>query len=68
MLKRGFSSRILLGMDVTRDRYVSYGGEPGLEYIISGFVPFLEKRGVSPDDIARMTAQNPRNALSFKKP
>ena len=67
MIQSGFSSRILLGMDVTRDRYVSYGGAPGLEYIISGFVSLLGERGVSPDDIARMTVQNPRNALSFKK-
>jgi predicted metal-dependent phosphotriesterase family hydrolase len=67
MILSGFCRQILLGMDVPRDRYVSYGGGPGLDYIMSGFVPLLEERGISPDDIAQMTVKNPAKALCFAK-
>ena len=67
MILDGFSRQVVLGMDLTRDRCVSYGGGPGLGYIMSDFIPMLEELGIDPDDCARMTVENPRHALCFMK-
>jgi phosphotriesterase-related protein len=38
MIEEGFENQILFGMDSTRDRYPSYKGKLGLDYVISTFL------------------------------
>jgi predicted metal-dependent phosphotriesterase family hydrolase len=66
MIEAGFGEQLLLGLDVTRERLPAYGGEGGLAYLASTFVPFLREQGVGEEDIHRMTVDNPREALSFR--
>jgi phosphotriesterase-related protein len=66
LIDAGHADRILLGMDVTRDRYLSYGGDFGLPYIVDRFLPFLRERGVGRRFIDMMTLSNPGRALALR--
>ncbi len=66
MLALGYEEQMLLSLDATNRRLKSYGGETGLDYILSSFLPMLRARGVSERQIARMTVLNPAAALSFR--
>lgn len=63
MLEAGFGERLLLGLDTTRPRLYSYGGIPGLSYIIKEFIPFMRKNGAAETDAFRFMVENP--ALVF---
>ena len=65
MLENGFEDKLLLGMDSTRERFLSYGGEFGLGYIIGKFIPMLKKAGVKEEQIRKMLINNPKRALRF---
>ncbi len=67
MIENGFQSRILIGMDSTRERFISYGGEVGLDYVLAVFAPKLKKSGVSDGHIEMITVKNPQRALSFEQ-
>ena len=48
MIEAGLGDRILLGNDLGRPSYWrSYGGGPGLDYVLTRFVPRLRDEGVS---------------------
>jgi len=64
MVDAGFGSRIVLGMDSTRERMKSYGGRVGLAHIAEYFVPMLKKRGIDDWCIEMITAKNPARALT----
>jgi phosphotriesterase-related protein len=66
MVDRGHGDRILLGLDVTRDRMVAYGGEVGLNYLSASFIPLLKESGVDGARVNGFMEENPRRALSFK--
>ncbi len=68
LLEKGFGAQITLGMDSTRERFLSYGGSLGLNYILTAFIPELRKFGVSDQHIEMMTVDNPKRALVFKEP
>lgn len=67
MIDHGFERQILLGMDSTRERSLSYGGSPGLEYILTAFLPMLQKGGIESGSIVTIMVNNPKNALTFNK-
>jgi phosphotriesterase-related protein len=67
MVDRGYGGRILLGLDVTRDRMRAYGGEVGLVYISASFLPMLKEAGLDGRTVDRFMRENPRKALTFKK-
>jgi phosphotriesterase-related protein len=64
MVARGFGNRILLGMDTTRERMKAYGGEIGLDYIMTNFLPMLIGTGLEKYAEDFMIS-NPRRALCF---
>ncbi|MFD1414368.1 phosphotriesterase family protein [Oceanobacillus jeddahense] len=66
MLEWGFEDSILLGLDTTRQRLKSYGGEIGLDYIIENFIPHMQKCGISNNHIEKFMVQNPSIAFSKK--
>ncbi|WP_368901196.1 phosphotriesterase [Oceanobacillus oncorhynchi] len=65
MLEWGFADAILLGLDTTRQRLKSYGGEIGLNYIIENFIPLMHRRGISQKNIEKFMIKNP--AIAFSK-
>jgi predicted metal-dependent phosphotriesterase family hydrolase len=66
MIKAGFGDRILLGMDVTRERLPAYGGRFGLAYLAENFLPRLRDRGLSQKDIETLMIANPARALALR--
>jgi len=66
MIDGGFGDRILLGMDSTPERFLSYGGSTVLDYIIASFAELLKARGVSEARLEKMLVHNPRSALALR--
>lgn len=62
MIDQGYSSQLLLSLDTTRARLISYGGQPGLSYLLTGFIPMLASR-ISSDLIDEITKTNPARYL-----
>ena len=65
LVDSGFKKNLLLGFDSTRDRLKSYGGDIGLDYINTIFIPELLKFGFKKETIDKFTRDNPKKALSF---
>jgi phosphotriesterase-related protein len=66
MFASGYGGQILLGMDAARRSYwKSYGGKPGLVFLLVEFVPQLKSRGLSPSDIDSIFIENPARCYSF---
>jgi phosphotriesterase-related protein len=64
MVQNGYSDRILLGMDSTRERFLSYGGTVGLDFLKNKFIPMLQRSGVGEEHIELITRKNPQVALA----
>lgn len=67
MLDWGYGESLLLGLDTTRARLKSYGGEIGLDHMKVNFIPLLHQRGVSESAIADMMIHTPSLAFTQKK-
>lgn len=61
----GFENRILLGLDTTRQRMKSYGGITGLDYILTNYIPLLERTGVTKAQLHKFCNSNPGDALTI---
>mgnify|MGYP000058930292 CR=1 FL=1 len=65
MLEAGYGRRILLGNDLGRPSYwVSYGGGPGLDYVLTRFVPRMRRAGIPQEAIDDLLIHNPRRFFS----
>jgi len=63
MLGAGYGRQILLGSDMARASYLrAYGGGPGLDYILTRFLPRLRQEGVSQAAIEDIMIHNPARA------
>ncbi len=61
-----FPGQIMLGMDAARRGYwSSFGGSPGLAYLLTDFSVELRRAGVSDEALHRMFVVNPRDAYQF---
>lgn len=66
LIDHGHGEQILLSGDLARRSYwPSYGGGPGLTYILWRFIPWLRESGVSAGQIDNLIIYNPARALSF---
>lgn len=66
MVGAGFGDRILLGQDMANRSYrVSYGGGPGLGYMLGRYVPRLRAGGLDDAAIMRILVTNPARALTY---
>ncbi len=66
MFAEGFGKQILLGMDAARRKYWrSYGGSPGLRFLLHDFVPRLRSGGLRQADIDAIFVENPQVCYSF---
>lgn len=65
MIDAGLGDRILLGNDLGRPSYWrSYGGGPGLDFVLTRFAPRLREEGVSDAAILDLLENNPRRFLA----
>jgi len=61
-----YANRIVLGMDMAKNTYwKSYGGKPGLAWLLAEFRQELETRGIG-DYFEELFFANPKNLYSFK--
>ena len=68
MFESGYGAHVLLGNDLaTRSSHRSYGGGPGLGYLLDVFVPRLQEAGMSQSDVEQILVENPSRALSLRK-
>lgn len=68
MVEHGYGDRICLSGDLARRSYqTSYGGGPGLTYILWRFVPWMRQVGVGDDVISRLLVGNPASVLTFTR-
>lgn len=66
MFAGGYGGQILLGMDTARRSYWrSYGGKPGLAFLLEEFVPRLRSRGLSQANIDSIFIDNPARCYAF---
>ena len=66
MFAEGFGEQILLGMDAARRKYWhSYGGNPGLAFLLQDFVPRLRSGGLKQSDIDAIFGLNPQRCYCF---
>jgi 5-phospho-D-xylono-1,4-lactonase len=64
MLSAGYGKQILLGSDMARANYLrAYGGGPGLDYILSRFLPRLCQEGLSQPEIGDIMVNSPARAF-----
>ncbi len=62
-----YSEQITMGMDMARNSYwKSYGGEPGLNYLLSNFHQQMEKRGLK-EYLEKIFFTNPQRLFCFNK-
>jgi len=68
MVEAGFGKQILWGGDLSRRSYqTAYGGQPGLAYILTKFIPRLRAEGFNDDIINDIFIHNPSRALCVNK-
>jgi phosphotriesterase-related protein len=69
MLEDGFGDQLMLGLDAARQGYWStYGGSPGMTYLLGAFADAMDDRGIGADDRRRIFVANPARAYSFAQP
>ncbi|BBG01881.1 MULTISPECIES: phosphotriesterase family protein [Pseudonocardia] len=62
---RGLQDRVLLSQDICfRTHLRRYGGE-GYDHLLRNVVPLMLRRGFDPDDVRRLTIDNPREMLEI---
>jgi len=62
-----FSEQITVGMDMARNSYwTSYGGSPGLNYLLTNFKEQMTKRGLQ-EYLQKIFFDNPQQLFCFKE-
>ena len=63
LLNGGYQDNLLLSLDTTNQRMMSYGGSIGLTYLLKQFLPALSRAGVPEEVLCTITMKNPMRAL-----
>jgi 5-phospho-D-xylono-1,4-lactonase len=64
----GYEDRLCFSGDLARRSYLtSWGGGPGLTYILWRFVPWLVQEGVTSDQVRGFLVDNPSRLFSFTR-
>lgn len=62
-----FPKQLMLGMDAARPSYwKSYGGAPGLTFLLTTFTEAMKQRGIGEDHWRRIFVENPARAYEFR--
>ncbi|HZE96926.1 MAG TPA: aryldialkylphosphatase, partial [Planctomycetota bacterium] len=63
-----FPSQVMLGTDGARQSYWrSYGGKPGLDYLLKEFSERAKKAGVTESELKAVFVDNPARAYEFRR-
>jgi phosphotriesterase-related protein len=65
ILKAGYEKQLLMSLDTTRARLRSYGGNPGLDYLLVSFIPLLRQHGISEEQLNCFFIENPAEVFSY---
>lgn len=64
----GFGDQIMLGMDAARRTYwKSYGGAPGLSFLLTKFSDDLRVAGLTEENLRQIFVTNPARAFAFSE-
>lgn len=67
LFEAGYGDHVLLGMDAARRGYWrSYGGAPGMTFLLRVFAPALIAAGLRQEDLDRIFVANPARAFRFR--
>jgi phosphotriesterase-related protein len=65
MIEAGYAGRLLMSLDVTRERLAGYGGTPGLDRLLKEFIPLLGTYGVTEEILNIIFIKNPADVYSI---
>jgi 5-phospho-D-xylono-1,4-lactonase len=69
MVEDGLTGQVVLGLDAARQGYwTSYGGSPGMAYLLGDFSRQLRERGIGEDAREAFFVRNPAAAFAFIDP
>ena len=66
MVEEGLAGRMLMSLDTTRERLAGYGGAPGLDYMLKGFIPALLERGMDEGAVKAIFVDNPAAVYAIR--
>ena len=66
LIASGGVNRLLLSLDTTNERLRAYGGDIGLDYILTDFSEQLKRSGITNKDIQTMMVNNPARVLALQ--
>jgi 5-phospho-D-xylono-1,4-lactonase len=67
MCSEGWTDSLVLGGDISRRGYWrSWGGEPGLDFVVDGFKRMLRDAGIPPPALEKIYVENPRRLLTWR--
>ena len=66
ILDAGWVKRLLLSLDTTNRRMLSYGGDIGLNYLLQTFLPAMHRSGISEAVLERIMCKNPKEVFEIK--
>lgn len=58
LVKEGYTTQLLMSMDITRQSHLKKNGGVGYAYLLDTFIPMLERAGVSQETISTITSEN----------
>lgn len=66
MIEDGHGERLMLGLDAARQGYwTTYGGSPGMTYLLGPFAAAMTERGIGPSEQRLLFVTNPARAFAF---
>jgi predicted metal-dependent phosphotriesterase family hydrolase len=69
LIEDGLTDQLMLGMDAARQGYwTSYGGKPGMTFLLGEFADAMRQRGIGEDVQAALFVRNPARAYAFARP
>ena len=65
LFSAGFGNQLMVAGDMGKKSYFrSYGGKPGLSYILQGLVPEL-KKAIGEDGVRKLLIENPQRFFGY---
>ena len=69
MIEDGLAGQLMLGMDAARRGYwTTYGGRPGMTFLLGAFSGAMRDRGIDEATLAQLFVANPARAYAFDGP
>jgi 5-phospho-D-xylono-1,4-lactonase len=69
MIEDGLATQLMLGMDAARRGYwTTYGGGPGMTFLLGAFSAAMRERGIDDATRAQLFVANPARAYAFDAP